>query len=334
MSDFLRLAELCHGHTVFLQTHNFPDPDAIASAYGLQRLLERHGVASTLCYDGRIDKLSSQKMLETLGIEMTPSEQLLMGRWDYIICVDTQKRSGNVTDLIGDEVACVDHHPTFVPVEYRWQDIQPAGACATLVAQHYAKLGETPDRNTATALLYGIKMDTLQFTRGVTGSDIQMFQFLHPLCDPDKLAYLERNNMELGDLRAYGAAIENIRIYGTMGFSSVPFPCPDAMLAILADFILSLVEVEVAVVFSRREDGIKFSVRSEDSRVHAGELIRGALAGLGDGGGHAEMAGGMIQQGQVALLGAQPEEGIRKRFLECASCDSLGLQAGAKESTR
>ena len=41
MSDFLRLAELCRGHTVFLQTHNFPDPDAIASAYGVPSMTLR-----------------------------------------------------------------------------------------------------------------------------------------------------------------------------------------------------------------------------------------------------------------------------------------------------
>ena len=34
---------------VYIQTHNFPDPDAIASAYGLQELLKSRGIASTIC---------------------------------------------------------------------------------------------------------------------------------------------------------------------------------------------------------------------------------------------------------------------------------------------
>lgn len=326
MSDFLHLVELCSGHTVFLQTHNFPDPDAIASAYGLQRLLDRYGVPSTLCYDGRIDKLSASKMLEAFRIEMVPKDRLRerMGRRDYIVCVDTQKNGGNVTDLVGDEVACVDHHPTFVPVEYRWQDIQTVGACATLVAEYYAGLGVPPDQDTATALLYGIKMDTLQFSRGVTPRDIAMFAYLHPLCDQDKLASLERNNLELEDLRAYGAAVESIRIYGSIGFSSVPFSCPDAMLAVLADFILSLVEVEVAVVSSRRPDGVKLSVRSEDPKIHAGELVRRALRDLGEGGGHSQMAGGMIPASRSASLGPYPEDRVREVFLEALGRDLYG----------
>ena len=34
------LIELLRGHKVYLQTHNFPDPDAISSAFGLKRYLE------------------------------------------------------------------------------------------------------------------------------------------------------------------------------------------------------------------------------------------------------------------------------------------------------
>lgn len=321
MSPFLALADLCRGHTVYIQTHNFPDPDAIASAFGLQTLLARHGIPSTLCYEGQIDKLSASKMLEAFHIEMVPYGQLSasMRPEDYIICVDAQKLSGNITDFVGDEVACIDHHPIFVPMEYRYQDIRTVGSCATLIAGYYAQLGLEPDPDTASALIYGLKMDTLQFTRGVTEEDIRMFEYLFRFCDGEKLSRLERNNMEFRDLRAYGAAIESVEIYGTAGFSFIPFSCPDALIGILADFLLSLVEVDVAVVFARRKDGIKFSVRSETPEVHAGELIRAALKGLGSGGGHAAMAGGMIQPDQLARLGRYPKDHIRDLFLKTLS---------------
>ncbi len=318
MSDFHELVELCKGHRLYIQTHNFPDPDAIASAYGLQKLLALYGISSRLCYDGRIDKLSASKMLEAFGIQMVSYASLLpeLCEEDYIICVDTQKHGGNVTDFVGDEVACIDHHPTFVPMEYRYQNIRITGACATLIAEYYAALGKTPDRDVATALLYGLKMDTLQFTRGVTQEDIAMFAFLFPHCDQEVLSDLERNNMEFADLKAYGAAIDSIEIYDKVGFSSIPFSCPDAMIAILSDFILSLIEVETAVVFSFREDGIKLSVRSEDESIDAGQLIYRALLGIGNGGGHAEMAGGMIRKEQEEQLGRYPKDAIRNLFLK------------------
>ncbi len=318
MSDFMELVKLCQGHRVYIQTHNFPDPDAISSAYGLKKLLEAYGVESKLCYDGRIDKLSASKLLDAFQMQIYPYADLLqeMKEDDYIICVDTQKHGGNVTDFVGDEVACIDHHPTFVPMEYKYQDIRITGACATLIAEYYVKMGHEPDQDTATALLYGIKMDTLQFSRGVTELDIEMFRFLFPFCDHEKLARLERNNMEFDDLRAYGAAIESIELYDKTGFSCIPFSCPDALIAILADFILALVEVEVAVVFSYREDGIKLSVRSEDPKIHAGNLLHQALLDLGNGGGHAAMAGGFIRQDKVAGLGNYPRDAIRNLFLK------------------
>lgn len=318
MDKLKDLVELCKGYPVYIQTHNFPDPDAIASAYGLQKLLNIYGVDSTLCYDGRIDKLSASKMLDAFQIRMVSYESLVSGmeETDRIICVDTQKHGGNVTDFIGDEIACIDHHPTFVPMEYGYQDIRITGACATLIAEYYALSGNKPDRDVATALLYGIKMDTLQFTRGVTELDIKMFEFLFPFCDQELMSDLERNNMEFTDLKAYGAAIESIEIYDKVGFSCIPFSCPDALIAVLSDFILALVEVEVAIVFSIRKDGIKLSARSEDPDIHAGQLLHTALKDIGSGGGHASMGGGLISADRVAELGRYPKDYIRNLVLE------------------
>ena len=67
--DFLK------GKKVFVQTHNFPDPDAIGAAFGLQQLLLHFGIESTLCYHGKIDRLNTRKMVEYLGID-NPSNAL------------------------------------------------------------------------------------------------------------------------------------------------------------------------------------------------------------------------------------------------------------------
>ena len=88
------------------------------------------------------------------------------------------------------------------------------------------------------------------------------------------------------------------------------------MIAILSDFILALIEVEVAVVFSYREDGIKLSVRSEDPKIHAGDMIHDALLGIGNGGGHASMAGGLIKKENVGALGRYPKDAVRNLFLK------------------
>ncbi|MCR5520586.1 MAG: DHH family phosphoesterase [Lachnospiraceae bacterium] len=316
--DVRELIKICEGKKhVYIQTHNFPDPDAIASGYGLKKLLEHFGIDSTIIYVGKIDKLSTTKMIETFEIELFSHDSIAkdLCEDDYIICVDSQKNAGNILDVTGEEIAAIDHHPTFVQVEYRYFDQRIVGACATIIAGYYKDLGIEPDQKTATALLYGLKMDTLQFVRGVTAEDIDAYAFLFKYSDEETLLKLEGNNMEYKDLQAYGAAIENIKLYGSAGFSKINFACPDALIAILSDFILSLVEVEVAIVYCEREDGVKISVRSERPSVHAGEVAKKALEGIGSGGGHAAMAGGFVSKENYMNLGNYRDDALRDRFV-------------------
>ena len=319
--DIKKLIDICKGHKVYIQTHNIPDPDAIASAFGLQHILKSYGISSTICYDGDIDKLSSSKMLDMFGIEMFSDQSLKdeMKADDYIICVDSQKNAGNMTDLIGDEIATIDHHPTTgknADVEYLYKDIRLVGACCSIITEYFIDLGLEMEPDMATLLLYGIKMDTLQFSRGVRDEDILAFGYLNPRIDEDKLAKLEMNNIEFSDLKSFGAAIENIQVFDYLGVSFIPFPCPDAMIAMVADFILSLIEVEVAVIYCERKDGFKFSVRSERSEADAGKIVAKALEGIGNGGGHATMAGGRIPAENVHLLGDYKNNVIVERFIK------------------
>lgn len=314
--DPLTLVSILKNHTVFIQTHNFPDPDAISSAFGLQQFLSHYGINASLCYDGRIDRLSSKKMLDTFGITMFPQTELShMKESDYIILVDSQKMNSNVTDFIGDEIACIDHHPIFFSYDYQYSDIRPVGACASIIASYYRDT-ETPiSPKCAAALAYGIKMDTADLTRGTTRLDTDMLAYLFPRADWSLLNNMYSNTMEFDDLRAYGAAIQNIKIYDRTGFAFIPFNCAQALIAIISDFILSLDVVDVAIVYAMQTDGIRFSIRSEDSRVHAGILISHILDELGSGGGHPSMAGGMIPNDHLKLLGENLHDTIHTLFM-------------------
>lgn len=319
MSEFLKLVDICKGHNVVIQTHNFPDADAVSSSFALQELLKQYGIDSILCSVGDIDRVSTSKMLDLFNIEMNEYDSVKssLKETDYVICVDSQKNAGNIADIVGDEIACIDHHPTFVEVEYKYKEVEITGACASLLARHYKELGITPGESVATALLYGIKMDTLQFTRGVTMLDIQMFEFLFPLINQEKLTTLEINNMEFRDLKSYGTAIQNIEVYKKVGFAQIPFFCPDGLMGIISDFILAIEEVDVAVVFSDRNGGYKFSVRSEIQSIHAGNLIKQALDGIGNGGGHAAMAGGFVPKENADKLQGDIEDIIQERIMKC-----------------
>lgn len=316
MEDYRSLLKLCQGRELYVQAHNFPDPDALASGHGLCRFLAAHGHRPTLCYDGLLDKRAGRRMVELFSIDAVPLAQLPpLGDEAMVICVDSQKGNANLTPLAVEVSACIDHHPTFVPAQYDYCDIRKAGSCSTMIAQYFQQAGLPCDEDTASALLYGIKMDTRQFARGVTTLDIEMFKFLNQYCDGQRLERLASNRMAFADLRAYASALETIQIYGSVGFAQIEIPCADDLIAMISDFFLSLDEIELSVAYSIREDGVKFSVRSKTEQVHVGEWIRRALQGLGSGGGHAYMAGGMIPPELIPALGPYPDETVRDRFL-------------------
>lgn len=312
-----QLIELLRGHRVFLQTHNFPDPDAISSAFGLQSFLRYYGVESTVCYVGSIDRFNTRKMMDTFGIEIYSYDTLpKMSYDDYIVHVDCQKPNANTTDLPGNEVACVDHHPIFEYTrDYKYRDIRILGACATIVAYYYKSTDTPIDENVAAALAYGIKMDTDNLIRGVTQLDMDMMSYLFAHANWSKLSVMYSSTIEFHDLSAYGAAIENIEVFDSVGFTYMPFECPNSLVAIISDFIMSLDVVDISVVYSVNTSGIKFSVRSEKKGVDAGRLVHEALTGIGSGGGHAAMAGGFIDEKEVKKLGSQYDRKIKELFM-------------------
>lgn len=280
---------------VFIQTHNFPDPDAAASAYGLQQLLLSYGIESTICYKGRFERGSTRNLVDMLGIEMTDMDSLNMTQQDEIILVDSQKGNANIIDLVGNEIICVDHHPTFESVQYRFCDIRPdVGACSSIIASYFYEEKIEINKKVATAFMYGIKIDTANMTRGVSKLDLDVFYDLFWKCDRDLLNALDNSVLYVEDLKAYALAIESISIYNHISFATAGNDCPEALIATISDFVLALDEVCLSVVYSIKNDGIKLSVRSDSSVYDAGRITNAALEGIGNGGGHPSMAGGFV----------------------------------------
>lgn len=282
---------------VYIQTHNFPDPDAIASALGIQELLKHNGITSTICYKGKIDRYSTDKLRELMNIELLNVEDLgaILTEEDEVILVDAQKGNSNIIDITGDEIICIDHHPENEKFSYRFKDIRPGvGACATIVAQYFFENGIPMDRRIATTLTYGIRMDTMNLSRGVSKLDIEMIYRMFDLCDQEVIHMLQNSNLYFEDLMAYSQAISSIEVYGHVSFANAGKNCPGALVASVSDFMLALVTVEFSVVYSRNDEGIKLSVRSEKKIYDAGKITAHALEGIGGGGGHAAMAGGFV----------------------------------------
>lgn len=298
-----KLQEIIHciqNKHVYIQTHNFPDPDAIATAYGMQKLLNHYGIDSTICYKGKIDRNSIIKLIHSLQIEIVNIDSLIVPSGETeVILVDSQKGNANVMSMDSDSIICIDHHPTYQDVclertLYACCDIRPeVGACASIIAGYFYENNIPIDRNTATALMYGIKIDTANMSRGVSELDLEMFYRLYKICDITFIRSLESNNIQLTDLKAYANALDTILIYNNISFANTGINCPEALIATISDFVLAISEINLSIVYSIKEDGIKISIRSDES-YDSGAITKKALKGIGNGGGHERMAGGFI----------------------------------------
>jgi nanoRNase/pAp phosphatase (c-di-AMP/oligoRNAs hydrolase) len=317
MTKLDKLLQQINREHVYIQTHNFPDPDAIASAYGMQRLLAERGIKSTICYKGKIDRYSTGKLLELIGIELLEVENLkeILTDEDEVILVDSQKGNTNIVDITGDEIICIDHHPQNDKFRYRFTDIRPqVGACASIIAQYFYENHIAMDWKIATALTYGIRIDTGNLSRGVSKLDMKMLYRMYDMCNADIIRMLEHSTLCFEDLIAYSSAISSIEVYDNISFADTGRNCPEALIANVSDFMLALMEVSFSVVYSRRENGIRISVRSEKDSLDAGKITGEALEGIGNGGGHASMAGGFVpfdgdEQQEVILM-----DEIKERF--------------------
>lgn len=327
------LINVIKGHRVYIQTHNFPDPDAIASAYGLQVLLEEFGILTVICHHGNIDRTATANMVSEFEIKMSTDLDLKdMTERDYIITVDSQKGNSNIRDLDGDEVACIDHHPVFCDAEsYIFKDIRIVGSCSTIIADYYRQNNIEMPSNVATALLYGLKCDTRDFTRGVTQLDVEIYGYLFPKSNMQLIRHFQSGEIQYEELNAFSDSLRNIDIFNGIAFAFLDFECADAFMATVSDFILDIDAVNFAVVYTRRNGGFKFSVRSEYDVLDAGQIISEALRNVGSGGGHKSMAGGYADEAKILEISIDFNQVIQNLFLDVITAiPNTGMAAGVQ----
>ena len=100
---------------------------------------------------------------------------------DNIIYVDCQYGSSNASNIGGTPTACIDHHQIHKKFNYKLQTYGQILEHATIVYNWFIECNEPLPPNIATALLYGIKIDTLGMTRGVSKLDLEAYSELHKI---------------------------------------------------------------------------------------------------------------------------------------------------------
>lgn len=137
------LQELTVYDKITIQCHDNPDADAIASGFALYTYFKEQRKCVRFLYSGcmEIQKSNLVLFVENLQIpieHMTNVSQKIEG---LLITVDCQYGAGNVTKLLADEVAIIDHHQVEI-TNVALCEIRPnIGSCATLVWRLMKKAG-------------------------------------------------------------------------------------------------------------------------------------------------------------------------------------------------
>ncbi len=288
--------------------HDNPDPDAIASATALVAIAEATDCEAEPCYYGDITHQENRALVNLLEYDLTnlePDEDL--SRFAGFALVD-HSRPG-VNDQLPRDTnidIVIDHHPPREPIDATFVDLRSdVGATSTLLADYIDRLGLTPSQSVATGLLYGIRIDTKNFSREVSVEDFEAAAFLLPYVDTATLERVESPSISVDTIETVGRAIRNRQVRGSVLTTCVGRLRSRDALAQAADRLLGLEGVSTTLVYGYRDGTIYASARTRGTDLDVGETLREAFSQIGDAGGHADMAGAQIPLG---LLGSADEE--------------------------
>ncbi|MEF8779379.1 MAG: bifunctional oligoribonuclease/PAP phosphatase NrnA [Haloferacaceae archaeon] len=300
--------------------HDNPDPDAIASAIGLVRVAEAVGVPADANYFGEIAHQENRAFVNLLDLPIRRVDEFDPSAYGGIALVDHSRPGVNDSlpaDLDVDIV--IDHHPMREPAESTYTDVRSGvGAASTLLAEYFRRLGIDPGETLATALLYGVRVDTQDFTREVSNFDFEAAAYLVPTANEDVLERIESPGISGETFETVARAIRNRETRDSVLSSCVGEIRHRDALSQAADRLLNMEGTSIVFVYGY-EDGVVYaSARARGAEVDLGAVLRDAFAEVGSAGGHADMAGAQVPLGVLGDV-AEDEDRVNDVVREAIS---------------
>jgi len=311
---------------IVIMTHNYPDPDAIASAFAFQFILrEKLKKKSIISFAGEIGRFENRELVRRLKIQTIPVKDLDLANFSVIILIDTQPKTGNnALPMSIHPHIVIDHHPlrkesTRCP----YFDIRPEyGSTATILTEYFRSLAIVPSKRVATALYYGLKTDTNNLLRSRNKADLDAFNWLFPMVSLKTLAGIEYPSLTRAYLMKLAMSIENAyqikdAVIACLGELNNP-----ENVAELAELLLRVESIRWSLCLGEYEDYLFISVRTSRRGWYAGKIALKLLENIGFGGGHEKTAGGNVSLASCPDRAAKDKlyRLIVKRFI-----DVLGL---------
>lgn len=280
---------------LLIVTHDYPDPDAIATAFALQYIAEKRcNIKSRIVYKGSIGRVENRAMVSQLRIPIHKIHTSDIRKYDHAALIDTQPdfennpypRNRSVTMVI-------DQHPyvTKPSAELAIVDTE-CGATSVILTQALLLSGLEIPKRIATALAYGILSDTLNLYRAKRADIIETYLAILPLCDmralikiqhpPKSKKFFATLNKGLGVAKAVRGLI--VSHLGRVEH-------PD-LVSEIADFLLTYKGMERSLCTGRFKGKLHVSLRSNRPTDDTPEILRNIFNDRKEAGGHDMVAGG------------------------------------------
>lgn len=316
---------------VVICTHDYPDPDAMGAAFGLQLLIEQIFDKTPVIIGTGVSHPQNRTLVNTLNLPlMTPEEwdktKRTQGK-ELVIWVDCNSSSGN-TKSLDDAVGnyhpqwTIDHHLDKTSQNVVSGHIESVGASCTLISEYMQEFEFTWQedkhyKDVATAMILGIMTDTNNLlSPSVTARDLKAFEYLKNYYDQDTYATIMDYDLNpyFYDLidKAYQSQVkEGSLVVLCLGYlkaerrDAIPF---------VADLWRRSKEVGTVIAFAIIDNAVTGSVRIKGSKdLKASDLAREVFKSP-DSGGHAHMAGGKTMFGPFFEMDLLDDE-AKQEFL-------------------
>jgi nanoRNase/pAp phosphatase (c-di-AMP/oligoRNAs hydrolase) len=287
-------AMVSEGDRVAIVLQDDPDPDAMSSAMALRALLGRNKQTTPIFSFTPVTRPENRTMVHLLEIEILPASREELETFDKIAMVDVQP------PYFGDKLPradiVIDHHPGYEPGNAPFEDVRTRyGSTATIMTEYLICADERISERLATALIYGIRADTLALSRRVTEDDIRAFTHLYPLSNFALLREIDRPELPLSFAQVLARAMKRLTIEAGLIVLNLGRVERDDLIVQMADFCLQFERVKWVAVAGKLGSKLVIAVRNNGLvRGSAGELVKRLFGEIGRAGGHRNMAKAVV----------------------------------------
>jgi len=253
------------------------DPDALACAMAVKRLLRYRVKSITISYPNEVRRLSNITMMQVLKIQTEKLQSLKLSDYTKKVMLDSQPPHLPIFENMQFD-AVIDHHPVTNNWKATYVDIRPDyGAAASIMVEYLRAAELKPSVYLATALFYAIKVDTHNFDKKARIADAISFRY-------------ELSELRMSELGYFKTALAEMKVSKGRLYAHVGRVRSPDILVIIADFLNQVHDISWVVVSGIHGERLVVIFRCDGYKRNAGKLAEKIFGKLGSAGGHREAA--------------------------------------------